>query len=135
MRINIPQNIGQNNVPPAIYKVRCTGVKSRNSQAGNLVIVPELTIQTQGPDESVKTIGRKLFGNWTMTEDSLPVVNTAYKALTGRDLPVGDFELEELVLRISNDILNKECLVQVEIRKSPDGVDRNDIKRWTKIEG
>lgn len=135
MRINVPKNIGQNNVPPAIYRVVCTGHKQRNSAAGNLVIAPELTIQNQGPDETIKTIGRKLFGNWTLTEESLPIVNTGYKALTGEDIPAGDFELEELAILIGNNILNKTCLVQVELRKGPDGVERNDIKRWTKIEG
>ena len=135
MRINVPKNLGQNTVPPAIYRVIVTGSKTRNSAAGNLVVAPELTIQNQGPDESVKTIGRKLFGNWTLTEEALSVVNAGYKALTGNDLPAGDFELEELAIRICNDILNKSCLVQVEIRKGQDGVDRNDIKRWTRIEG
>lgn len=133
MLINIPKSVGQNNVPPAIYKVLCTGVKHRTSQAGNLVIQPELTIQNQGPDASVKTIGRKLFGNWTLTEDSLGIVNTGYKAFTGHDLPAGDFEVEQLIDMISNDILNKECLVQVEMRTGTDGVERNDIKKYTKI--
>lgn len=135
MRINVPKNLGIQTIPPAVYRVRCTGYKTRTSQKGNLCINPELTVQTQGPDETVKTIGRKIFDGWTMTEESLPVVNAAYKALTGEDLPAGEYEIDEFVAIITSRILNREALVQVDIGLDQAGVERNNIKRWTKIEG
>lgn len=135
MIINVPKNLGNNNVPPGIYRVVCTGCKTRTSAAGNLCLGPELTIQNQGPDDSVKTVGRKVFANWTLTEESLPIVNTAYKALTGQDLPAGSFEIDEFASLITSNIQNKECLVEVQLRTGQDGVERNDIKKWVKIEG
>lgn len=136
MLINVPKDLKSSNVvPPAIYRVRCTAFKTRTSAAGNLCISPELTIQNQGPDESVKTVGRKVFDNWTLTEDCLPIINTAYKALTGMDLPAGQFEIDEFVGMVTSNILNREALVQVEIKPDQNGVERNQIKRWTRIEG
>lgn len=136
MKINIPKDVGKpQSVPPGIYRVRVTGSKIRTSQSGNLCVGPELTIQNQGPDESVKTVGRKVFDNWTLAESSIGIVNTAYKALTGHDLPAGEFELDELANRITSDVLNREAIVEVVIAPDLNGVDRNSVKKWTKIEG
>jgi hypothetical protein len=134
MRINVPKNASvPTPVPPGIYKVCVTGTKVRTSEKGNLCINPELTIQSQGPDESIKTIGRKVGDNWTMTENALSVWATAYKVLVGKELPEGEFEIDEFVARITSDVLNKECLVQLEIREDSNGVPRNQIKRYTAL--
>lgn len=138
MLINVPSEFksGFDLVPAGIYRVVCTAYKTRNSAAGNLCISPEFTIQSNAPD-GTNTIGRKVFGNWTLTEAALGVVNTSYKALVGKDLPAGQFEIDEFVARVTSDILNKECLIQVEVKPRQNAPDEfvNDIKRYTAVNG
>lgn len=139
MLINVPKNLssGFETVPAAIYKAAVTGYKVGTSKAGNPKIDVELTIQTQGPDESVKTIGRKVFDTFTISEAALPVVNTKYKALTGMDLPAGQFEVDEFINMITSNILNKTSLVQVTLDPRQDDPEqfRNNVKKYSHIEG
>lgn len=137
MKISITKDaIASNNtVPPGLYKVSVTGHKVRTSQTGNLVIAPEFTITTQEAPDGTKVHGRKLFGNWTITEAAIGIVNTGYKALTGTDLPLGDLEIDELVNVITSNIQGKECLLDVELRPNPTNPEQmfNNIKKFVKI--
>jgi len=134
MLIKVPTNVGAGNLVPAgIYKVAFTGYKVRTSEAGNFCIAPEYTIQTQQAPDGSKVLGRKMFDNWTVTEASIGIWNNAYKALCGRDLPAGDFEVDEFANRVTSDCQGKEMLIQVEIKPDRNEVDRNVIKKYSAI--
>lgn len=130
---NAKELSGFGTLPPAIYRVMFASYKVKSSKAGNTMICPEFTVLSQGPDESVKTVGRKLFDNWVLCEASLGVVNSAYKALSGQDLPEGEFEEAQLVEIITNNVMGKEVLVDVRIEPGTDGKDRNVIKKYLPI--
>jgi hypothetical protein len=135
MLINVPKDIGKaQNVPAGIYRAIVSGHKTRvSANSGNLVLNVEFTIQSQGPDETQKTVGRKVFDSWTMTENALGIINTKFKALTGSDLPAGEMTVDAFVAMITSAVTNKEALIEVVIDTGQDGVERNNIKRVTKL--
>lgn len=134
MLIKVPTNVGSGNLVPAgVFKVMFSGYKTRTSEAGNFCIAPEYTIQTQQAPDGSKVLGRKLFDNWTVTESSIGIWNTAFKALTGQDLPAGDFEIDEFCNRVTSMCQGKEMLVQVEIKPDRNEVDRNVIKKYSAV--
>jgi hypothetical protein len=134
MLINIPKDCGKPQlVLSGIYKVLVTGIKVDKSKSSeNMLIKPELTIQTQSDANGQKVMGRKLFDNWTVAESSIGIWANHYRALTGNDLPVGEFEIDEFINRITSDIQGKEALVQVEVQTNDQG-ERNVVKRYTKL--
>ena len=137
MLINVPKDLGRPEpVMPGIYKVTVTGFKAETSKSGsgNMLIKPELTIQTQNDADGKKVMGRKLFDNWTVAEQSIGIWANNYKALTGEDLPTGQFELDEFVNRVTSKISGRECLVQIEV-ETKDDISRNRIKRYSAIVG
>lgn len=129
MFINItPESIaGPAPVPAAIYRAVVSGYKVGTSQNDNPKINVEFTIQNQGPDETVKTIGRKVFDNWTLTEACFGMINTKFKSLTGNALPLGQFSVDEFANMITSQISNKECLIQVVVVPGTNGP-MNNIK-------
>lgn len=134
MLINVPKNVGSGNLVPAgVYRVCWTGYKTRTSEAGNFCIAPEFTIQTQQAPDGSKVQGRKLFDNWTVTEASIGIWNTAFKALTGSDLPEGNFEIDEFANRVTSMCSGKEMIVLVEIKPDRNEVDRTVIKKYSAI--
>lgn len=140
MLINIPKHIDTNStIPAGIYKALVTSTTLKKSEkTQNDYTQVEFTIQSQGDDQNIKTIGRKCFDNWVWTPESLGVVEGKYKALTGGSLTefAGDgVNCEQLHMQISNRILNRECLLQVTLEPvKRDGVIvegefRNNIKK------
>ena len=106
-------------VPSGFYKGNITGNKTRTSRNDNLVLNLEITLTTQGLDESVKTIGRKVYLGMTMSEAAIGIVNRDYKGITGNDLPTGDFTVDELVARITSDCMGTPVAVQIETKPNP----------------
>ena len=136
MLINVPKDLGRvEPVMAGIYKAAVTGYKVEKSKSSeNMIIKPELTIQTQNDADGKKVMGRKLFDNWTVAEQSIGIWANNYKALTGEDLPTGQFELDEFVNRVTSKISGRECLVQIEV-ETKDDISRNRIKRYSAIVG
>jgi len=134
MLINVPKDLGRGQVVMSgIYKVVVTAVKvDKSKSSDNMLIKPEFTIQTQTDANGGKVLGRKVFDNWTIAEKCLGIWNNGYKALTGHDLPSGDFEMDEFINRVTSDIQGKECLIQIEVQAGDQG-ERNVIKRYTAI--
>ena len=135
MLINVPKDLGKPEpVMAGIYKVLVTGVKVDQSKSGsgNMLIKPELTIQTQNDADGKKVLGRKVFDNWTVAEQSIGIWATSYKALTGEDLPSGQFELDEFINMITSKIQGKECLIMIEVETKED-VSRNRIKKYSAL--
>jgi hypothetical protein len=129
MFINItPETLqGPAPVPAAIYRALVSGATVKTSQNGNPMISVELTIQSQGPDESVKTIGRKVFDNWTLIESCLGMINSKFKALTGQDFEQRQYSIDEFANMITSRIQNKECLIQVTVTPGTNGP-MNNVK-------
>lgn len=154
MLINIPKNL--NTIEPVmagIYKVSVTGHKVEKAKSSdNLIIKPELTIQTQTDAMGNKVLGRKLFEQWVVAEANLPIWNTAFKALTGKELNqlgVEAMEVDEFCNLITSMISGKECLVDVQVKHQkkvgdkyescapddPDNQPRNFVKKYSAIAG
>lgn len=146
MLINIPTKINDL-LPAAIYKAVVTGTelkKSTGDEPKDYTSI-ELTIQSQGPDENVKTIGRKTFDMLTWTDKALSVSNKKVKQITGREITEiiepGQISVEELHMAISNAMLNKSVLVQLTVEPvKRDGVVaegefRNNVKKYQRTEG
>lgn len=134
MLINVPKDLGRPEpIMAGIYKAAVTNVKVDKSKSSeNMLIKPELTIQSQSDADGKKVMGRKVFDNWTVAETSIGIWASHYKALTGEDLPSGQFEIDEFINMITSKISNKECIIQIEV-ETKDDVSRNRIKRYSAI--
>jgi hypothetical protein len=152
MKISVPKDVGAGNVIHAgIYRFRATGTKVAKSQnSDNMLINVEFTCQSPTDSEGGKVMGRKLFETWTVAEQCLSIWNNGYKALTGHDIPMGDYEIDEFLNRITSDITNKECIIELGIEyqhKGTDGkwtscapdaegvVPRNKVKKYLPLTG
>lgn len=126
MNINVTKEAlqGPPAIPSAIYKGVISGSNTRQSKNDNTVLNLEVTIASQGPDPEVNTVGRKVFISMTMTEKAIGIVARDYKGITGQDMPLGNFTVDELIGRITSDCMNKEVLVQVETKPHPNDPDR-----------
>jgi len=132
MKISVPKDLNSFSVVPAgIYRAAVTGYKCGTSAAGNPKISVEMTIQSDGPNGE-KTVGRKVFDNLTLTENALGIVDSKFKALTGDNLPVGDFEIDEFMNMITSRINGREAVIEVTITSGDNG-ERNNIKKMTAI--
>ena len=153
MKISVPKEMNTNNVFPAgIYRftISTTPKVDKSASSDNLLIKPEFTCMTPvGPDGS-KTQGRKVWDNWTVAPQCLPIWNNAFKALTGADIPAGDFEIDEFVNMITSQVTGKECILEIGIDyqkkdaagkwvkcgpDDPDVVQRNRIKKAMSVGG
>ena len=125
-----PKDLQPTPLPEGVYKstMQCT---VKTAASGNLMVSVEHTVTTQGPDLTEKTIGRKVFDNLVLTEESLWRVNSTFKAVTGEDLPEGEFEIDELAGIISSRLSNQEATIQVknEVRKDTGEV-QSRIKKY-----
>jgi len=86
---------GQDPVPAGIYQAKYNNHSLKDSKAGNPTIWLTFVLETQGANPEIKTIGKKVVDNITLTEDSLWRANELYNAATGEDLPQRAFETEE----------------------------------------
>lgn len=125
-----PEELKKNNfalVPAGVYTATVSKVTPRVSKnSGNLLLGIEYTVTSEGPDDSVKTQGRKVFDNLTFTEECLQMIFKRYLAITGEELPEGDYTDEELRDVVANGILNRECVIKV-VHK-PDFRDENQLR-------
>ena len=118
VKIIVPKDLGPKPIPPGVYKVRFTGHKVKQTGPdskvpGTTMLSMEYQILTQGPDDSVKTIGRKLWDNCTLAPEALWKLDQVTKAFAGLPLPEGEYTEEELIARLIAILTNKEALAIV----------------------
>lgn len=114
MRIVVPADLSLPLIPPGGYRARVSGYKVKTSSSGNSYIFWEFTLMSQGPDEKVSTVGRKVFDQTTLTEESLWKLNQLYNACTGEQLPPGEYSEEELINFVTSRCLNREIFIKIE---------------------
>ena len=131
MKIHVPKDLSLPVVPPAVYKASVTGYKVKTSQEGNLYILWEFTLLSQGPTAEVNTVGRKVFDQTTFTEDSLWRLHQLMEATTGKGLKEGDYEVDELVAYATSHILNKDVVINV-VTDVYQGQNRTRVREFRK---
>jgi hypothetical protein len=135
MRIVVPTDLSQSQVPPGVYKARFSSHKIGQSTTGNPMLTFELTILTQGPNADVKTQGRKVFDRISITESSLWRLNLPYRAVVGNDIPPMDCEVDELMNHVVSALTNQEVIVAMSSKVGGDGVTRSEITGYKPVNG
>lgn len=138
MQIVIPETFGSKPVAPGAYGATITNVEFKKTKDGTKdMALVELTLTTQGPDPTEKTIGRKVFENPVITEETLFRINNLLKAATGQELnqifTVGQpVTAEEIFMRVHNEILGRNVVVIV-TQETYEGVTRNKVKEVKQV--
>ncbi len=97
-----------------VYRATITGRRIGTSRRGqNPVMSIEFTLNSQGPNPESRTVGKCVYDNITFTEDSIWKANTLYSAVTGRDIPEGDYTPDELFALLWNVCQGKEVIITV----------------------
>jgi len=128
MKIAVPKDLGYSPIPDGVYRASITGYKVRTSEKGHPLIGLELTLLTESPDPNVSTVGRKVFTNLTMTEESLWWSNSFFRAVHGKDIPEGEYEVDELINLLTSHLLQGEVLVRIQEGTGPDGRKRSEVR-------
>ena len=138
MQIVMPETFGSKPVAPGAYGAAITNVELKKTKDGTKdMALVEFTLTTQGPDPAEKTIGRKVFDNPVITEETLFRVNNLLKAATGQELnqifTVGQpVTTEEIFMRVHNEILGRNVVVIV-TQETYEGVTRNKVKEVKQV--
>lgn len=134
MFINIPkpEDLLPKPVSAGVYQANVTGTNVKQTQKGDPMISVEYTITSQGADPEEKTIGRKVFDNLIINEQSLWKIAIVVKALTGQDLPTGQMSVDEFINLITSAIQGKSCLIRVDT-ETYEGVVRNRVREVKRL--
>lgn len=112
------------------YRATITGRKVATAKSsGNPKMQLELTLNSEGPNKEVKTVGKCVYDNITFTEDSMWKANLLFSVLTGKDIPVADYTPDELFNLIWNAAQNKSLIVEI-ADEVYDGVARPRVTRY-----
>ncbi|MBT9167913.1 MAG: hypothetical protein DDT19_01257 [Syntrophomonadaceae bacterium] len=120
---------GSGGIYRAVFSGRRIGV---SKTSGNPTMNLELTIQTQGPNPDVKTVGKAIYDVITFTEDSLWRANLLYNVVTGKDIPEADYTADELFALLWNTIANKVVTIEVQ-DDTYEGVTRPKVTRYLSL--
>lgn len=125
MFITVPDNLGVKPIPEGIYKAIVSGMGLKTSSTGKPMIA--ITYTLIGGDHA----GRKINDNIVLDENVLWRANILYSACTGKNIPAGQYSVDELFQLIQSGVLNKEVLVRLVIELY-EGQERNRIKEVRK---
>lgn len=117
-----------------LYRATITGRKVSTASTGNPRMSLEFTIQSQGPNPNVNTIGKTVYGNYIFTEDSLWIANILYSVVTGSNIPEADYTPDEFFNLLWNVAQNKSVMIEV-TDKEYQGVTRSNITKVMAISG
>ncbi len=127
MKINIPASFDLPPVPAGWYRATPISYKVDESSAGNPMITWTIRLDSQGPDPTVPTIGRNVFDHSVIVEKALFRLDALLKATSGKGLPAGDMEVEDIITLATSRILNQPIMIRIAHRED-DGTIREDIK-------
>ncbi len=131
MKIHVAKDLNPGPITSAKYGAEITKMKPGLSKAKNPKIEVELTIITKGPNgDKEKTIGRKVFDNLTLTENALWKVGAAFKAVTGKDLPEGDYTCDELTNLITSAMTGKSVCVSLSLDQNEGYKPKNKVDSY-----
>jgi hypothetical protein len=121
MKIHVPKGLGPQPVPGGSYRARISKVElGVTKSSGKDMINFEYTILSNGPGGET-TIGRKVFDNPVVQENTMWRINIPFQACTGEELPEGDYSIDEFFMIIKNSCLNKEVIVDVAVEIIKEG--------------
>lgn len=125
MKITVPEKFGIDPVAAGVYKAlvsktEVVTTEAKPGKASKPMIKVEYTLQSQGPNPQEKTIGRKVFDNLVISEETLWRVDIAVRAATGAGIPKGDYEIDELVMKLTSLIENKEVMLRLDVEPAKD---------------
>lgn len=119
MEVYIPKSFDQSPITPGVYKATITksDLKRTKDNTKDMISL-QFTISSNGPDPNEKTMGRKLFENLLLTEDSLWRADLVFKAATGKKIPEvlepeKSYSTDEFYGFFSNLVINKEVILVV----------------------
>lgn len=98
-----------------IYRATITGRKIATSKSsGNPKMQLEFTLNSEGPNPAVKTIGKAVYDNLTFTEDSLWRANLLFNVVSGgQDIPAADYTPDEFFNMLWNACQNKQLVIEI----------------------
>jgi len=114
MKIHVPKDTGLELIPAGGYKAVVSGYRVKTSAQGNPYILWEFTLQSQGPDPTANTVGRKVFDSTTLTEESMWKTASLVNAVKAAPVSEGDYEVDELIENLKARVLNKELFIRVD---------------------
>ena len=114
-----------------LYKATITGRKIATAKSsGNPKMQIELTLNSEGPNTDVKTIGKCVYDNITFTEDSIWRANLLYSAVTGgQDIPRADYTADEFFNLLWSVCQNRQLIIEV-TDEVYEGVARPRVTRY-----
>lgn len=131
MLIKVPKADEMRQVPEpvaaGIYPGDVTHLKPGTSKAGN----PKLDVGITLGAENVK--GRMVWETLTFTDKAIWKVNDWHRALTDRDIPEGDYEVDELINLMSNLLTNAALILKVTLETMPPQKEGDEPKPVNKI--
>ena len=99
-------------IPVATYEASMTSAVPATAQGtGNPMLKVVFTLHSEGPNPEIKTIGRTVKDNLTITPESLWRINMLFLACTGKDLPEANYSLEDFQNLVTGNCMNKQILV------------------------
>lgn len=136
VRIPTQEELRPKPVSEGVYKARSKTTVKRSSTNKDMIEV-EYTLLSQGPNPTEQTIGRKVFENVVIAENTLWRVDQYCQALTSRGIydlfqPGEQVSSEILAMRISNETNNKECVVTVGVEVNPDTNEPRNVVKGVK---
>lgn len=133
MKITIPEEFpsGLRNIPEGTYQGTLSGMTIGKSQSG----FPKLNVfyTLTSEQENIKagepsTVGEKVLETFSLQSQALWRLNDLYKAVKEKDLEGGDFEPEEFVQMLMNDLLGTDWTLYITDETTPSGKTQSRVQ-------
>lgn len=123
MKITIPDDIGGELkvLPNGQYSGVLTNLILGKSAAGNPKLTGMYTITSEGYDDPTEgsTVGEKVLETFSLLPQALFNINRLYKSVTKENIPLGDYEYEDLLIILLDSLKGQEFNLILEQDISP----------------
>jgi hypothetical protein len=127
MNVNKENKGGSAPVPPGLYEARISYKVDKTKDGSKDMLKIEYTLIGKDPTGK-SVVGRKAFDNITYEDSMVWKWNAIYQAVTGEELPDGNFTFDELVGLVGEVINNKVVKIELET-SSYEGKENNKVKK------
>lgn len=140
MKIHIPENLGDSSLrilPDDTYQAVVTDVfgKEAAKSSGNPVAYLKWTLKSECSIEKVRkakdyetTVGAIVLDTYSLLPQALWRLGNTYLALTGENFPEGDFEFEDVVKIMKENLVGCETKIRIKKEPTPTGADQMKVE-------